>query len=220
MCGRYTLFLDPETLQEEFNLTAIPDDYQPRYNIAPSTPVLAVANRPEMRAEWMRWGLIPSWAKDPSIGNKLINARGETLLEKPSFRNAFQRRRCLILSNGFYEWKKGEGKEPSTPFFITRKDQRPFAFAGLWEFWKSPEAEEVLSCTIITTSPNELVAPIHNRMPVILPKESIPAWLSAGPADRLVDLLKPLPADQMTAWTVSRRVNIPDFDSPELVSMA
>lgn len=217
MCGRFTLFLDAETLQEEFGLTSIPVDYAPRYNVAPGTPVAVVTSSEDRKVEWMQWGLVPSWAKDPSIGNRMINARAETILEKPSFRNAFQRRRCLILANGFYEWKKGEGKSPSTPYYLQLSDGKPFAFAGLWEFWKPPEGEALLSCTIITCAPNRLVETIHNRMPVILTADMCYEWLAPGSPEEKQALMKPLAADRMTAFPVSRAVNIPNRDGPELI---
>jgi putative SOS response-associated peptidase YedK len=125
-----------------------------------------------------KWGLIPSWSKDPSIGDRMINARAETLAEKPSFRNAFRRRRCLILADGFYEWKQIPGMKSKQPMFIRLKDENPFAFAGLWEIWSSPDGSEIRSCTIITTQPNSLIESIHNRMPVILPADAYPIWLA------------------------------------------
>src|SRR5512146_1357088 len=151
MCGRYTITINPETVQQDLGVVAMPDDYTPRYNVAPTQPVAVVADAASRKAEWMRWGLIPSWAKDPEIGSRLINARSETLTEKPSFKNAFNKRRCLVLADGFYEWKKGAGPGGrSQPYYFRREDGKPFAFAGLWEFWRSPEGEEIRSCTIIT----------------------------------------------------------------------
>lgn len=216
MCGRFSLFLDAETLQREFNLTAIPADYFPRYNIAPGAPLLVVADAQERRAEWMRWGLIPSWAKDPTIGNRMINARAETLLEKPAFRNAFRHRRCLILGDGFFEWKRDDGKS-ATPYYFRLVDGRPFAFAGLWESWRAPEGEEVRTCTIITCEPNELIGSIHNRMPVILPPERCYAWLENRDVDEIQALLKPLEANRLTFYEVSKAVNRPENDQPEII---
>jgi len=158
--------------------------------------------------------LIPSWAKDPVIGSRMINARAESLAEKPSFRSAFRRRRCLVLADGFYEWRKDGARK--TPMYIKLASGRPFAFAGLWENWFSPDGSNILSCTIITTQPNTLMEPIHNRMPVILPPEAYPVWLSPSEQDpaRLSALLSPYPPAQMTAFPVSTLVNSPANDSP------
>ncbi len=218
MCGRFTLAIDPDVLQEAFGLTApFPAELVPRYNVAPSQPVAVVANGQQRKLELFNWGLIPSWAKDPKIGNRLINARAETLAEKPSFRAALKKRRCLILADGFYEWKR-EGKA-KTPTYIQLTDGRPFAFAGLWEVWKSPDDSLVKSCTIITTTPNALLGKIHDRMPVILPPTAYDLWLSPEelPAEKTLPLLKPFAAAQMKAVPVSPRVNSPAFDAPECV---
>lgn len=220
MCGRFTLFLDAETLKEDFGLVSVPVDYTPRYNVAPSTQLLVVTNPVERKAEWFRWGLVPSWAKDPAIGNRMINARSESLLEKPSFRNAAQRRRCLILANGFYEWQRGQGKAPSTPFYFQRKDQKPVAFAGLWEFWRQNEGEELLTATIITCSANPVVAPVHDRMPVMLPIESCFDWIQPGPVEQVMPLLAPFDPQIMEAYPVSRAVNAPGYEGPELIRRA
>ena len=224
MCGRFTLFADPADLQELFNLSAPPPAdvaslVAPRYNIAPTQPVAVIANGETRVLELFKWGLIPSWAKDPKIGNRMINARAETLAEKPSFRTALKKRRCLILANGFYEWKR-EGKS-KTPMYIQMKDGRPFAFAGLWEAWKSPDDREawIKSCTIITTEPNDLMSMIHDRMPVILHPRDYAKWLDSTPQtpDQLKLLIKPFPADEMDAYPVSTLVNKPQNDLPELV---
>lgn len=222
MCGRYTLTVDPADLRDAFQLEAAPPpDLQPRYNIAPTQPVAVIANAGPRRVELFQWGLIPSWAKDAKIGNSLINARAETVAEKPAFRAAFKRRRCLILADGFYEWQReGEGRGArKTPMFIQMKDGRPFAFAGLWEVWKAPGGEPLRTCTIITTTPNALMAPIHDRMPVILPPAAYAAWLAPGelPAAEALALLQPCDAALMAARAVSTRVNNPRFDGPELL---
>jgi putative SOS response-associated peptidase YedK len=217
MCGRFTLTADVNTLQESFPFVEMPQGMQPHFNIAPTQPVAVVPNDGRNKLDFFVWGLIPSWAKDPGIGSRLINARAETLQEKPSFRTAFRRRRCLVLADGFYEWKQGErGK---TPMYIRLASGKPFAFAGLWESWNSPDGSNVLSCTIITTQPNELMATIHNRMPVILPEEAYPIWLESGEADlqQLAGLLKPYPAEQMQAYPVSPLVNSPKNDLPEVI---
>lgn len=219
MCGRFTLTVDPADLQEAFADYAFPAKFAPRFNIAPSQPVLAIPNDGKNAADFFVWGLIPSWAKDPSIGNRLINARGETIAEKPSFRGAFKHKRCLILADGFYEWKTVPGSKAKTPHFIFLKSRAPFAFAGLWDEWRSPDGGYLRSATIITTAPNELMASIHNRMPVILRPTDYAQWLDASPrapAD-LLPLLQPFPANEMAAHPVSTLVNSPANDRAELV---
>jgi putative SOS response-associated peptidase YedK len=219
MCGRFTLTIDPYHLQEAFPWAVIPDDLPPRYNIAPSQPVAVIPNTGDNAVSLYKWGLIPSWSKDPAIGDRMINARSESLAEKPSFRNAYRRRRCLVLADGFYEWKQDPGMKSKQPVYIRLQNAQPFAFAGLWELWKSPNDTEVRSCTIITTQPNSLLEPIHNRMPVIIPPDAYSLWLA--PEDRqpaqLNDLLVPYPASEMIAFPVSRMVNSPQIDSPDLI---
>jgi putative SOS response-associated peptidase YedK len=219
MCGRFTLTIDPYHLQEAFPWAVIPDDIVPRYNIAPSQPVAVIPNTGDNTLAMYKWGLIPSWAKDPAIGDRMINARAETLAEKPSFRNAYRRRRCLILADGFYEWKQNPDLKTKQPMYIRLQDHGPFAFAGLWEVWKTPDGADVHSCTIITTQPNSLMESIHNRMPVILPPETYSEWLT--PEDRqptqLEKLLVPYDPSEMVAFPVSKMVNSPDNDSPSLI---
>jgi putative SOS response-associated peptidase YedK len=219
MCGRFTLTVDPAQLQEAFPWVETPSDLTPRFNIAPSQPVAVVANNGGNRLEFFSWGLIPSWAKDPSIGNRLINARAETLAEKPSFRNALRRRRCLILADGFYEWKKNPGSKQKTPMYIRMKTGKPFAFAGLWEVWNSPEGSTILSCTVITTEPNQLLEGIHNRMPVILPEQTYSDWLD--PTERrpeeLTGFLRPYQDGELEAYPVSTLVNKPSNELPECI---
>ena len=166
----------------------------------------------------MRWGLVPHWAKDPKIGYKMINAKSETLAAKPSFRTAYRKRRCLILANGFFEWKK-EGKE-KIPTYIFLKCQEPFAFAGLWESWRAPSGDSVRSCTIITTEPNSFMEPIHNRMPVILPDEAEALWLDplTEDPDILSSLLVPFPAESMESYPVSALVNSPKNHGPDCIT--
>lgn len=218
MCGRFTITLPANELEESLGVKTLPKDYLPRYNVAPSQPILVVTNAEQRNAEWMRWGLIPSWAKDPAIGYKMINARSETLTEKPSYRNAFARRRCLILADGFYEWQKGTGpKGRSQPYYFKREDGRPFAFAGLWEFWQSGKGEEILSCTIITCSANETVQPVHERMPVMLDEGQIWQWLQQGSTVDLQAMLQPFPAHQMVRYPVSNLVNRPEVETPDLI---
>jgi putative SOS response-associated peptidase YedK len=220
MCGRFTLTVDPDQLREAFPWLNIPDGLSPRYNIAPSQPVAVVPNDGRNQLDFYVWGLIPSWAKDPAIGNRMINARAETLIEKPSFRNAFRRRRCLIPADGFYEWKQEPGRKTKIPTYVRLKDGKPFAFAGLWERWDSPDGSTVFSCTIITTQPNELMQEIHNRMPVILPEAAYPLWLNPGEADtgQLQALLQPYPAGEMAAYPVSTLVNSPDNDTAACIA--
>jgi len=219
MCGRFTLTVNPAEVQETFSPYTFPQNFAPRFNIAPTQPVLVIPNDDQHTADFFVWGLIPMWAKDPSIGNRMINARAETLEEKPAFRSSLKYKRCLILADGFYEWKGSESKKVKTPFFIHMKDRKPFAFAGLWDSWNSPDGSLVKSCTIITTEPNELTGIIHNRMPVILHSRDFAKWLDPSPQtpDRLKPLLKPYPADKMDAYPVSTLVNTPANDIPQLV---
>jgi putative SOS response-associated peptidase YedK len=219
MCGRFTLTIDPYHLQQAFPWAVIPNDLIPRYNIAPSQPVAVIPNIGDNALAMYKWGLIPSWSKDPAIGDRMINARSESLAEKPSFRNAYRRRRCLIIADGFYEWKQNPGSKSKQPVYFRLKDERPFAFAGLWELWHSPDGSEIRSCTIITTQPNSLLEPIHNRMPVILPPEDYKQWLATEDQhpDQLNKLLVSYPADEMIAFPVSKMVNSPEYDSPEII---
>ena len=219
MCGRFTLTVDPAELSDTFSNYTFPSQFAPRFNIAPSQPVLAIPNDAKNQADFFFWGLIPSWSKDPAIANKLINARGETLAEKPSFRGGFKYKRCLIPSDGFYEWKTNPGSKTKTPYFIHMKDRMPFAIAGLWDEWQSPDGASVRTCTIITTEPNELMATLHNRMPVILSPSNFDLWLEPTPQtpDKLQHLIRPFPAEAMTAHPVSTLVNKPGNDRPELV---
>lgn len=217
MCGRYALHTNPEVIRLYFKLGILPE-LTPRYNITPSSPVLVVRQDREQGriAGLCRWGLIPGWAKDPSIGNKLANARGETVAEKPSFRSAFKRGRCLIPASGFYEWKAAKGRKQ--PYYVYPVGAALFAFAGLTERWNGPDGP-VLSCAIITTDANELMRGIHDRMPVILDPKDYAAWLDPAnsAADKLKALLKPCPDKMMAAHPVSTRVNTPRNDNPALL---
>jgi putative SOS response-associated peptidase YedK len=219
MCGRFTLTDPNADLDVQFNLPEIPD-MKPRYNIAPTQPVAAVRVPAEGAAREMvllRWGLIPFWAKDLEIGARMINARSETVAEKPAFRHAFRRRRCLVVADGFYEWQKQNGTKQ--PFYIRLHGARPFAFAGLWERWESSSAEVIESCTLLTTQPNDLMRELHNRMPVILQPGDYDLWLD--PQVQEVELLQPLlrafPPEEMAAYPVSRYVNSPDNDDPRCI---
>ncbi len=239
MCGRFTLTGGLEFAVDQFRVDEVELEFSPRYNIAPTQKVAVVVDEEgKRRLVSFRWGLIPAWAKDESIGNRLINARAETVADKRIFRSAFLKRRCLILADGFYEWKKEGGRK--LPTYIRLKSGKPFGFAGLWEKWTSPGGEQVLTCTIITTEPNELVKEIHHRMPVILTGNSADTWLNPNlpvPVGRglpaqpsssggelptkenseqlLLSILKPYPAEEMEAYWVSKEVNSPrnDFEA-------
>jgi putative SOS response-associated peptidase YedK len=219
MCGRFTLEADPDELHQMVPNLAIREGLVPHYNIAPTQPVAVIPNDGKNQLDFFVWGLIPSWAKDPEIGSRLINARAETLTEKPAFRAAFRRRRCLIPASGFYEWQAVPGRKSKIPMYIRLKSGLPFALAGLWESWNSPDGSNILSCTIITTQPNELMQPIHSRMPVILPREAYALWLEPGEADplHLQALLRPYPAQEMQAYPVSTLVNSPANDTPACI---
>ena len=222
MCGRFTLFTPASRLSEVF----LPGEVlaaTPRYNIAPGQPILAVrasAARDRREFAMPRWGLVPAWARDAAIGNRLINARAETVSEKPAFRRAFRERRCLVPADGFYEWKReGPGKRP---FYIRMKDGAPFAFAGIWERWEGDPGKAVETCAILTTEPNEILSPIHDRMPLILSPEEYGLWLdpSVPPSDRLARLLRPFPSGGMEAYPVGRAVNNPHTEGPSCIRPA
>ncbi len=221
MCGRFSLISDLSELQLRFDFENPLTDYAPRFNISPTQDVLTVRWEDGYNiGEYMRWGLIPSWAKDMSIGNRAINARAETLAERPMFRTALRRRRCLILADGFYEWTgKGKARQPMRILMTTGE---PFAFAGLWETWRDPEGETIDSCTIVTTTPNDLMRPIHDRMPVILPPEHEAAWLEPTNQDSVAlgELLTPYPPETMEAYPVSTFVNSPANDTPDIIMRA
>ena len=225
MCGRYVI----RTLFEvhEFMSALIPSqpplEFAPRYNVAPTqdVPVVRLGRSGPLQLDFVRWGLIPSWASDPSIGNRMINARAETIQEKPSFRQAFRHRRCLVPADGFYEWKvieKNKHEKNKQPYFIHLRDDHTFYFAGLWEHWQRPE-QSIDSCTILTTAPNELMQTLHNRMPVILDAQTARQWLDpkADETD-LKSLLVPYNADKMDAYRVSRMVNRPQNESKDCIS--
>ena len=213
MCGRFTLTLEASEVQLELGVRDIPDNWQSRYNIAPTQDVAAIMNSDISKVSWLRWGLIPSWAKDVKIGQRLINARSETIQEKPSFRSGFKSRRCIILADGFYEWQKGVKNQKSQPYYFHLKDRKLFGFAGIWETWQSKPDEAVLqTCTIITCVANELVSKVHERMPVILREKNLWKWLSESNSDQLQDLLVPYPSNEMIAFPVSPIVNSPNYD--------
>ncbi len=219
MCGRFRLSR-PDKLAEYFEAEADVEEFRASYNIAPTQPVAAIRQGasnglPNRVLSHLRWGLVPSWAKDVSIGSSLINARSETVLEKPAFRESFRQRRCLVPADGFYEWKRsGKAKRP---FHFGMKDGSLFAFAGIWDDWRTPGGKMLETCSILTTTPNELVRDIHDRMPVILPKARYDAWLTVplGQAEQLVEWLVPFEAAVMTRYEVSPLVNSPKNDSAE-----
>lgn len=219
MCGRYSLFADFKKIEERFGeATFDAVEYEESYNIAPSQMILSVVNDgSKNRIGYLKWGLVPPWAKDPKIGFKMINARAETVHEKPSLREALKKKRCLIVADSFYEWKRKEDRK--VPMRIKMKNNELFAMAGLWESWTSPSGKIVHTCTILTTEPNDLMSTIHDRMPVILKEEDEQAWLN--PAIKTIDELKPflIPLENglLEAYEVSDKVNSPKNNAPELI---
>ncbi len=208
MCGRFTLRTSPDALSKLFQVM-FADVFSPRFNIAPTQTILAVRQTGIHREPaWFHWGLVPSWAKDTKIAFSTINARGETLAEKPAFRNSFRRKRCLIVADGFYEWRKVTPKTKE-PIFFTLRDDSPFGLAGLWDCWTAPDGSVLESCIIVTTTANELVAPLHHRMPVILSRDGFNDWLNPTIEDtnELNHLLAPLPANQMKSEPVAPIIN-------------
>lgn len=219
MCGRYTLTVDAEPLKNNFNLAHCKLDYKPRYNIAPTQGVPVIIERDNNReALLMRWGLIPHWAKDASFSHKMINARAETIETKPAFKDSFRKRRCLIPADSFYEWKEEKGSK--RPFRITLVDKKIFAFAGIWDSWISPQGEEVLSCSIITTQANSFMKQLHHRMPVILANsEQQSKWLTVNSNDQLKSLLIPYQGE-MVCYSVGKLINSPQNDTPQCIERA
>ncbi len=223
MCGRLTQVTSPEELARIFDTDRGIDTVRdvlsaPRYNVAPSLQ-LAALRADDGGRTWapFKWGLVPSWSKDPSIGSRMINARSETASEKPAFRSAFRSRRCLIPADGFYEWKK-TGSKKKTPYYIHPEDGRPFALAGLWEHWSAKDGSaHIDSCTILTTSPNDIVGPLHNRMPVIIAPDAFEVWLHSDDIEDVKPLLAPYTAGPMRAYAVSAGVNSPANDSPAII---
>ncbi len=218
MCGRYSLTASLGELAQRFAFDGDRNDFRPRYNVAPTQQVLTVVGGDNRRAGFMRWGLIPSWSKDGPSSRPLINARAETVAEKPTFRGPLKNRRCLVPADGFYEWQKvGDAKRPMR---ITMRSGEPFAFAGLWSMWTDPEGNRTPSCAIITTAANDLLKPIHLRMPVILAEETEDLWLDTAldDSDALTQLLEPYPDDALEAYEVSRLVNSASNDVPEVTT--
>ncbi len=219
MCGRFTLAASAEMLSDRFEVPNMKElNIEPGYNIAPSQRILSIIHDGEKRrAGYLKWGLVPSWSKDPKIGNKMINARVETASEKPAFRQAFKQRRCLIIADGFYEWQKIGDKK--TPMRIQLESGAPFAFAGLWEKWQPEVGETLYTCTILTRAANEFMKPIHSRMPVILPQQAEGGWLDPKIQDprHLQQLLEEFPEDNLEAYEVSDMVNSPRNDTPQCI---
>ncbi|MGO9567986.1 MAG: SOS response-associated peptidase, partial [Desulfomonilaceae bacterium] len=219
MCGRFVLMTVGRDIAEHFQLSEEPE-LEPRYNIAPTQIVAVVRLDPET-THWQlrlaKWGLVPFWAKDPSIGSRLINARAESAADKPAFRAAFKHRRCLVPADGFYEWERA--KKNRQPYFFGAADKRPFAFAGLWEHWEGPDGAVIESCTVLTTDSNELLQPIHDRMPVILKVEDYDRWLdpTVKKVELLQHLLKPYPSEEMIGYPVTSKVNKAAYEGPDCI---
>lgn len=220
MCGRYTLAQPLEAIRERVGDIAADVPLTPRYNIAPSQPVVSLLSSDPRRLVLTRWGLVPSWAKDPAIGNRLINARAETVDQKPAFRASFKSKRCLIFADGFYEWKTAPDGRTKTPMYVTLASGGVFAFAGLWSRWEPPDGAAWITSVILTTRPNALLADIHDRMPVILPPEGYAPWLDPAAFDRnrLKQLLRPFPAEELRLRPVSRAVNNVRHDAPDCIA--
>lgn len=221
MCGRYTLIAPFVQVIRRFNTPKHPSDaeYQANYNVAPGQPILCVINDGhENRLGYLRWGLIPSWAKDAKIGYKMINARAETVSTRPAYRAAFKRRRCLIVADSFYEWRHDSHAKNKTPLRFMLKNGELFGMAGLWERWSAPDGQVIYSATIITTKANSIMAPIHDRMPVILRPEDEQKWISSEPAgSEQLSLLQPYESEKMTAYQVSQEVNSPRNNNKHLI---
>ena len=218
MCGRYSLIADLGELARRFEFDGDWLKFESAYNVAPTQDVLTVVGGHARRGGFMRWGLIPHWAKSASIGNRMINARAETVAEKPAFRDALRRRRCLVLADGFYEWQRTGGAK--RPMRVVMRSGEPFAFAGLWSVWRDPDGNRIPSCAIITTAANDLLRPIHDRMPVILPRDMEKLWLDSSVDDpgALGSILTPYADETMEAYEVSTLVNSAANDSPEVIA--
>jgi len=213
MCGRFSLTANEAELNLRFELAGGDAPYVPRYNGAPTQMLAVITGENPHKLSYHRWGLIPPWAKDISIGSKMINARAETITDKPSFRTPLFSKRCLVPADGFYEWQQDAGKQP---YRIYVKDNPIFSMAGLWERWKSPEGSVIESFNIITTEANSFMKPIHNRMPVILKPADEQAWLTSKDSTEILSLLKPYPAEEMDSYAISKLVNSPGNEGPEV----
>ena len=215
MCGRFVRINTPKEIKEIFNLDQIEIELKPSYNIAPTQDVAVIIENGNSKLTAMRWGLIPFWVKDISIGSKLINARSETIDEKSSFKHSFQKRRCLIVASGFYEWqKRGSNK---SPYFIHFKDKKSFCFAGIYDNWKSPDGDKITSCSIITTKASDNLKNIHHRMPVIIPENNFSLWFKNSDTNTLKQLLIPYTKNDLDFYEVSTEVNSTKNNYPELI---
>ena len=218
MCGRFTLTLDPGEVQEMLDLGPYLQVYEPRFNISPSQPIAVVRDPEKKSIEMFRWGLVPFWAKDVAICNRMINARAETLAEKPSFRASFKSKRCLVLADGFFEWSIQNPVSGKNPYYFQVDGGKPFTFAGLYDAWKTEDGDSLYTCTIITCEPNSLLEKYHNRMPVILATQNRWDWLNVSVSEEaLLDMLKPYPSQEMSVRKVSKAVNSPQNDSPDIL---
>ncbi len=214
MCGRYSIFTPTETLLIRFHVPRA-EALKPTYNAAPTQSLPVILNSDPTTIQLCRWGLIPVWAKEERIGHRMFNARAETLSQKPSFRNPFKKQRCLVLTDGFYEWKKTSDRK--IPHRISMRDNEPFAFAGIWEVWKTPDGEEVKTFSIITTEPNDLMKPLHNRMSVIIKQENEEKWLQELDISEAQKMLEPYAFEDLEAYPISTLVNSPRNNSKEII---
>jgi putative SOS response-associated peptidase YedK len=219
MCGRFTLTKDLQQMMEAYPAFSALEKLAARYNIAPSQPVVTVMAEHPDKMDLTQWGLVPSWADDPRIGYRMINARAETLTEKPAWKKLFRRKRCVLFADGFYEWKSYPGTKAKQPMYFRLKSRRAFVFAGLYDEWHDKEGGFLVTSSIITTTPNQLVQPVHDRMPAILPQRLIPAWLDADcdRTEQLSAMLAPYPSSEMEAYPVSCRMNRPAHDEPDCI---
>jgi len=222
MCGRFVRKSTITVIEDEFDIYEVQWAFEPSYNIAPSQDVACVIGNGGNRLVKFRWGLVPFWADDPSIGYKMINARAETVAQKRSFARAFKKQRCLVIADGFYEWRKLADGKRKVPMYVHLREERPFGFAGLYENWKGKDGTVLQTCTIITTQPNELMMPIHNRMPVIIAPKERKVWLDREIEDPnvLMPLLGPYDSSKMDAFEVSKRVNSPSYNEPDCIKPA
>lgn len=220
MCGRFERSISIDVIIRNFRVNNASVEMAPSYNVAPSQDVLIirVGDSGERLLESCKWGFLPSWAKEPAMAHKMINARAETIATKPAFRDAFRRNRCLVVADGFYEWEKREKKK--VPYYVRLKSGKPFGFAGLYNYWSSPEGKSICTCTIITSDSNELIRPVHDRMPVIIQADKEDLWLDPKVSDQgtLLELLKPCPSEDLEMHEISSKVNSPGYDEPDVIS--
>lgn len=216
MCGRFERCSSIEHIAQEFRVQKVSFEIPPSYNIAPTQNIVIINNQGTKQLVSCRWGFLPSWAKDPSIGHKMINARAETVSTKPTFKSAFKKQRCLVIADGFFEWKNEKNRK--VPYLIRLKSGKPFGFAGLYNQWTSESGEKICTCTIITTEANELLEPIHDRMPVIIPRDKEDYWLNPSKdLEALMEMLKPYTSEEMEMYEVSSKINYPKYNSPDVL---